>query len=144
MRLPEQAGTGRGVRVMLLTECAVMEKVLEYLVAGNAAQINDPAFVDELMAWIRFSSDEASETGAGLYSGASGNPSLPRWLSSRVMSMFFTPKSENERYARQVRNPSDIAVFASDASEGTLGRGGPPLQALRAAALRRWASATRS
>lgn len=31
--------------------------------------------------------------------------------------MFFTPKSENERYAKQIRNSAGIAVFASDASD---------------------------
>ncbi len=117
LRLLEQAGTGRGVRVMLLTERPAMERVLEYVVYGNTAQMNDPAFVGELTAWIRFSADEAAETGDGLYSGASGNPSLPRWLGRRAMGMFFTPKSENERYARQVRNSAGIAVFASDASD---------------------------
>ena len=117
LRLLEQAGTGRGVRVMLLTERLAMEKVLAYAVSGKTAQMNDHAFIDELMAWIRFSASEAAETGDGLYSGASGNPSLPRWLGSRVMGMFFTPKSENNRYARQVGNSAGIAVFASDASD---------------------------
>jgi hypothetical protein len=117
LRLLEQAGTGNGVRVMLLTDRPAMEKVLEYVVSGNTAQMNDPAFVDELKAWIRFSADEAARTGDGLYSGASGNPSLPRWLGSRMMGLFFTPKSENERYAKQIRNSAGIAVFASDASD---------------------------
>ena len=116
LKLLEQAGTGTGVRVVLLTDRAAMEKVLEYVVAGNTAQMNDPAFVAELKAWIRFSAGEAADTGDGLYAGASGNPSLPRWLGSRMMGLFFTPKSENERYAKQIRNSAGIAVFASDAS----------------------------
>ena len=33
-----------------------------------------------------------------------------------VTELFFTPKSENERYARQVRNAAGIAVFVSDAT----------------------------
>ena len=59
LKLLEQAGTGARVRVVLLTERAAMESVLEYVVAGNTAQINDPAFVAELTAWIRFSAGEA-------------------------------------------------------------------------------------
>ncbi len=117
MRLLEQAGTGDGVRVMLLSDRPAMEKVLEYVVAANTAQMNDAAFVDELKAWIRFSAEEAARTGDGMYSGAAGNPSLPRWLGSRVMGLFFTPKSENERYAKQIRNSAGIAVFASDACD---------------------------
>ncbi|MEO8133509.1 MAG: cadherin-like beta sandwich domain-containing protein [Betaproteobacteria bacterium] len=31
-----------------------------------------------------------------------------------MMSLFFTPKSENERYTRQIRNSAGIAVFVSE------------------------------
>jgi hypothetical protein len=117
LRLLERAGSGQGVRVMLLTERAATEKVLEYVVAGNTAQMNDPAFVEELTAWIRFGADEAARTGDGLFAGASGNPAMPRWLGSRMMGLFFTPKSENERYARQIRNAAGIAVFVSETSD---------------------------
>jgi len=113
LRQLEQAGTGDGVSIRLLTARPVMESVLEYVVAGNTAQMNDAAFVEELKAWIRFGADEALRTGDGLFAGASGNPALPRWLGSRVMGLFFKPKSENERYARQVRNSAGLAVFVS-------------------------------
>jgi len=33
------------------------------------------------------------------------------------MGLLFTPKSENERYAMQVRNSAGIAVFSSEASD---------------------------
>jgi len=94
-----------------------MEKVLEYVVAGNTVQMNDPAFITELKSWIRFSAGEARETGDGLFSGASGSPVMPRWIGSRALGLFFTAKSENERYARQLRNSAGIAVFVSDASD---------------------------
>lgn len=112
-----QAGSGDGVRVMLLTEPRRIEQVLEYVVAGNTAQLNDAAFVAELEDWIRFSADEAVRTGDGLYSGASGNPSVPRWLGRLAMRRVLTPRSENDRYARQIRNSAGIAVFASGASD---------------------------
>jgi hypothetical protein len=102
---------------VLLTDRAAIERVLDYVVSGNTAQMNDPAFVAELTAWIRFSASEAVDSGDGLYAGAAGNPSLPRWLGSRAMGMFFTPTSENARYAKQIRSSAGIAVFASDASD---------------------------
>ncbi|MEO7851900.1 MAG: Tat pathway signal protein, partial [Rubrivivax sp.] len=117
LRQLEQAGTGDGVSVRLLTAHPAMESVLEYVVAGNTAQMNDAAFVAELKAWIRFGADEALRTGDGLFAGATGNPALPRWLGSRVMDLFFTPQSENERYARQIRNSAGIAVFVSERSD---------------------------
>jgi hypothetical protein len=117
LQLLEQAGTGQGVRVVLLTERAAMEKILAGVVQGNTAQMNDPAFVQELKAWIRFSADEAVRTGDGLFAGATGNPAVPRWLGSRMMNLFFTAKSENDRYARQVRSSAGIAVFVSEHSD---------------------------
>ncbi|MEO5629020.1 MAG: nitroreductase family protein [Thermomonas sp.] len=117
LRQLEQAGSGDGVSVRLLTARPAVESVLAYVVEGNTAQMNDAAFVAELKAWIRFSADEAIRTGDGLFAGASGNPALPRWLGSRMMGLFFTPKSENERYARQIRNSAGIAVFVSERSD---------------------------
>jgi hypothetical protein len=117
LRMLEQVGSGNGVRVLLLTERSAMETVLEYVVSGNTAQMNDPAFIEELKVWIRFSSDEAIRTGDGLFTGASGSPVMPRWFGSRMMGLFFTPKSENERYARQIRNSAGIAVFVSEVSD---------------------------
>ena len=117
LRLLEQAGTGKGVRVMLMTERADMEKVLEYVVSANTAQLGDAAFVAELKSWIRFSAAEAQRAGDGLFAGTTGSPVLPRWLASPLMGLFLTPKAENERYARQVRNSSGIAVFVSEAND---------------------------
>ena len=115
LRLLEKAGTGRGVQVILLTERQAMEKVLEYVVQGNTVQMNDPAFMVELKQWIRFSGDEAVRAGDGLYAASSGNPSLPSWLGSLLFGLFFTPKNENDKYAKHVRSSAGIAVFVSDA-----------------------------
>jgi hypothetical protein len=117
LSLLAQAGTGAGVRVMLMTERPAMDKVLEYVLSGNSAQMKDAAFVAELKAWIRFSADQAVTSGDGLYAAASGNPSLPPWLGRPLMSMFFTEKSENDKYAKHVRSSAGVAVFVSDAND---------------------------
>jgi hypothetical protein len=111
LRLLERAGSGPGVRVIVLTDRQVMERALEFVVAGNTDQMNDAAFVQELATWIRFSQHEAVQTGDGLFSGASGNPNVPRWLGRILMRSFFTASSENDRCARQVRSSAGIAVF---------------------------------
>ena len=112
--LLEKTGAGDGVQAILLTERQVTEKVLEYVVQGNTAQMNDPAFVEELKKWIRFSGDEAVRTGDGLYAASSGNPAAPTWLGSLLFDLFFTPKSENDKYAKHVRSSAGIAIFVSD------------------------------
>lgn len=115
LALLEKAGQGNGVRIILLTAREAMEKVLEYVVQGNTAQMNDRAFVEELKAWIRFSSRDAVRTGDGLYAASSGNPSVPAWLGGLLFGWFFTPKSENDKYAKHVRSSAGIAIFVSEA-----------------------------
>ena len=117
LRLLEQAGRGPDVEVLLLTDCGQMEQVLEYVVAGNTAQVNDPAFVAELKAWIRFNAEEAVRTGDGLFTRSSGNPTSPRWLGSLLFDGFFNAEKENEKYAAQVRSSAGLAVFFSEASD---------------------------
>ena len=117
LRLLQLAGTGAGVRVLLLTEKAALENVLAYVVEGNTTQMNDPAFVEELKSWIRFGSDEAVKTGDGLYSATSGNPSVPRWIGSPLFGMFFKPKSENDKYAKHLRSSAGVAIFVSEVND---------------------------
>jgi hypothetical protein len=117
LALLERAGTGRGVRIVLLTAAPERERILEYVVAANTTQMSDPAFVAELKAWIRFSAAEALQRGDGLFAALAGNPTMPRWLGSRLMGLFFTPGSENRRYAAQVRSSAGIAVFVSESSD---------------------------
>jgi len=119
LRLLERAGTGNGVRVMLLTERAATERVLEYVVAANTTQMSDPAFVAELKTWIRFGADEALRTRDGLFAGTTGNPTMPRWLGSRAMGLFFTPKSENERYGKSAIRPALPCSLQKQATSST-------------------------
>ena len=105
------------MRVRLLTARSAKESVLEYVVAANTAQIDDALFVEELKAWMRFGADEALHSGDGLFTGTTGNPSMPRWLASPMMGLLLTTKSENKRYSRQIRNSAGIAVFVSERSD---------------------------
>lgn len=113
----EVVGRGNGVNVLLITEPPRIENILEYVIQGNTAQMNDRAFVEELKAWIRFSNDEVVRRGDGLFAGSSGNPVVPRWLGMRLLNLFFTAKSENDKYAKQIRSSAGIAVFVSDRND---------------------------
>lgn len=111
LALLERSGSSDRVRLLLLTEKNAIEKVLEYVVQGNTAQMNDPAFVSELKAWIRFSASDAVRLGDGLFAATSGNPAVPAWLGNLMFGLFFTPKSENDKYARHLRSSAGVAVF---------------------------------
>jgi hypothetical protein len=117
LALLERAAGSDGVRLLLLAEPTVLENVLEYVVQGNTTQMNDKAFVEELKAWIRFSGADAVRLRDGLFAGSSGNPALPAWLGSLLFDVFFTPKSENDKYARQLRSSAGVAVFVAQVAD---------------------------
>ncbi len=117
MQLLEAAGTGDGVALILLTEPQAMEKVLEYVVQGNTMQIGNPAFVNELESWIRFSDSETTRTKDGLPARATGSPPAPRWLGRLLFRTFFRSQPENDKYARQIRSSAGIAVFVSSVDD---------------------------
>ncbi len=117
IQLLETAGTGNGVRVKMLTTSSAIETVLNYVVQGNTAQMNNPAFMRELKSWIRFNDQEASRTGDGLSGRTTGNPSIPRWIGNLFSKLLFRVKPENDKNIRYIRSSAGIAVFVSDVDD---------------------------
>lgn len=111
--LLERAGSNDRVRLLLLTEQAAIGRVLDFVVQGNTAQLNDRAFVKELKSWIRFSASDAVARGDGLFGKSSGNPTLPSWLGNLLFDFVVTAKSENEKYTRQLNSSAGVAVFVA-------------------------------
>jgi hypothetical protein len=107
----ERATDRSGVRLLLLTERARIESVIEYVTQANSAQMRDPAFVSELKHWIRFNDSQAVSAADGLSARSSGSPTLPSWLGGPLFSLFFREKSENDRYMKQLRSSAAVAVF---------------------------------
>jgi hypothetical protein len=107
----ERAADRSGVRLLLLTERAKIESVIEHVTQANSAQMRDPAFVSELKHWIRFDDSQAVSTADGLSARASGSPTLPSWLGGPLFSLLFREKSENDRYVKQLRSSAAVAVF---------------------------------
>jgi hypothetical protein len=103
-----------GIDLVLITDRPQIDRVRDLVLAGNSAQIADAAFVRELRSWLRFSPAQALATGDGLFSATTGNPTLPSWLGPLLFDMAFKADSENDKYARQLRSSSGVAVFVSE------------------------------
>ncbi|WP_084580336.1 Acg family FMN-binding oxidoreductase [Sphingomonas azotifigens] len=106
-----------GVSLILLTERARIDQVRDLVLAGNSAQIADPAFMRELRQWLRFNPRSALAARDGLFSAASGNPILPTWLGRPALDCFFTAKAENDKYARQIASSAGLAIFVGDRAD---------------------------
>ena len=117
LRLLEEAGSGNGVRLLLLTDRVAIDQVLDFTLRANTAQLNDPAFMRELGAWIRFNGRDAARHGDGLWAACTGNPSLPVWLGRRLLPFVLTPRTENAKLIAQVRSSAGIAVFVGRAAD---------------------------
>ena len=111
------AGALDGVECMLVTERPRMDAILDYVVQGNTAQMRDPAFMAELISWIRFNDEMAIERLDGLSGSSSGHPSLPAWIARTLLRFVMTEKSESDKYAKQIRSSAGIAVFAAASND---------------------------
>lgn len=112
LNLLQAAAKSDRIRLRLLTDRPALDSVLDFVVQGNTAQMNDRAFVNELKAWIRFNGADAVRRGDGLLSKSSGNPEVPTWLGDKMFGLFFTPKAENEKYVKHLRSSAGVVVFA--------------------------------
>jgi nitroreductase len=117
LALLERAARQEGVSVRFFTTSADRDAVLEFVLKGNSAQMDDPAFVQELRHWLRFSPARAIETGDGLFGACSGNPVLPDWLGPTLFGMVFRKDAENDKYRDQIRSSAGIAVFVGDRAD---------------------------
>ena len=111
LALLTKAAAVPGVDLVLLTDRPRIERLRDLVVAGNSAQMADPAFVRELKSWLRFNPHQALRSGDGLYSVASGNPPLPDWLGPQAFDWLSSAASQNDAYARQIASSAGIAVF---------------------------------
>ena len=114
LRLLEQAGSDDGIAVIVITARSRMADITEYVARGNSSQMQDRAFIRELKAWIRFNEADAVATMDGLFSGASGNRSLPSWLARPLLSLVFTESGENDKYRAQIDSSAGVAIFTSE------------------------------
>lgn len=111
----ENASVHPSVSAIFITGRKEMDKALEFIQAGNSAQMDDPLFVSELKSWIRFSMNTAIEKGDGLSGPSAGNPSSPDWVGPILFNFVFKKKAENHKLAKQVASSAGLVVFVADA-----------------------------
>ncbi|WP_138471062.1 Tat pathway signal protein [Poseidonocella sp. HB161398] len=108
----EAAGAAQGVALRLCTEATALEALAEIAASAAAAQLADPAFRAELLAWLRFSPARALATGDGLYGPSAGAPALPDWLGRRLFGAALRPQAEGNKLRAEIASSAGVAVFA--------------------------------
>lgn len=108
-----QAGNGENVRTILLLSAAQKNTVIDFVTRGNTAQLTDPAFREELIAWIRFNPAAALREGDGLSGRTTDQPALPTWLAKRLMGLVLTARGQAATDARNIQSSAGVAVFVA-------------------------------
>lgn len=114
LKMLETAANGPFCNIVLLPDGPTIESALELILAANGEQVANPEFAAELLQWLRFSSASAIGSRDGLFSGCSGNPTMPDWLGRLMFGFAFKPQAENDKYAEQIRSSSGLAVFVAE------------------------------
>ena len=114
---PAAAAQSDLVDAIMITDRPRIETLLGLTLEGNIAQYADPAFMAELKSWVRFNPAEALRHGDGLFSAATGNPSIPGWLGRLIFGFVSTAKGENARLTEQIRSSAGILVLAGKAAD---------------------------
>lgn len=113
----ERVARGFGVDIHVLTARQEIERIVEFVAAGNEAQFSSTPWAREMRHWLRFNDRDALRTGDGLYGRLFGIPSIPAWLGRAMMPVVATAERQNQRDAEQIRSSAGIIVFSS-AREG--------------------------
>jgi hypothetical protein len=101
----------------LVSEPSQLATIADYVAQGNAAQLRDPAFVRELIHWMRFTPGEARRHGDGLLAPALGIPPLPRLLATPLLRFAMKPASQSARDIAALRSSAGVALFLSERDE---------------------------
>jgi len=106
-----EAGNQGQVLFLLFTETVQIEPIIEITKRATVLQLSKKEFINELMQWIRFNRKTAEKTGDGLYSGAIGSPSVPKWLGKLFLNLTLDPKREARKNVNLMKNSSGTLIF---------------------------------
>lgn len=105
-----------GVGVKLITDPAGIERAVDYVAQGNQAQYSDKAFVEELIRWLRFTKKEALNARDGLFTRATGNPEVPRWL-GKLFVAGMKPEQYTRVDAKNLRTSAGAVVLTAETDD---------------------------
>ncbi len=117
LHLMESASRREGIGFQLFTEPRDILKIMEFVKDGIRRQFNNPAFLEELSAWIRFNPKEAENRGDGLSAPAMGLSAVPRWLGKLILRNIHTPQHEAKRAEQLIRSSSELMLFTAEKNE---------------------------
>lgn len=105
--------TDAGIQVHFFKGQNESDQHKHFITEANTIQMNNRAFKNELIQWMRFSKKEAMQKGDGLYSACIGIPSIGRFLGCFALKYIVNDKNENQRLLKQLEHSAAVALFTS-------------------------------
>ena len=87
------------------------------VLAGNRAQMHDPAFKAELLSWIRFNRRHSESTRDGLSNAVMGAPNLPAWISRPIIQTMLNERRQNRSDREKAAAASHLLLIASSGDD---------------------------
>jgi hypothetical protein len=115
----ERAGSGRGVRCLLVTDRAAIRSVAGLVEAGDHLQLADRAFRRELLAWVRFNPRAALRTGDGLAGRSNQQPPVPTVVGRALAPVLLRAAAQARTDRERLRSSAGVAVFLADTETRT-------------------------
>lgn len=101
------------------------DRLADYIDKGNKIQLNDPAFRNELLSWMRFNRKQVNARQDGLSYRVFGNPPLPGKIAAPIVRLFLKPYLQNRSDRKKIASSSHLVVFTTscDTVESWIGLG---------------------
>ncbi len=84
-----------------------------FIQKGNAIQMSDNRFKDELLSWIRFNKKQVEKTRNGLTYKVMGSPSMPKMLGKLIVKSFLKPKKQNKSDLGKINSSSHFILLTT-------------------------------
>lgn len=89
------------------------DTLTQYIAKGNEIQMNNKAFREELLSWMRFNGKQVKASGDGLSYKVFGNPALPGMIAKPIVRQFLKPNTQNKGDRKKIASSSHLVLFTT-------------------------------
>ncbi len=89
------------------------DDISAYIYSGNAIQMRDKSFQEELKNWMRYNKKHQNETNDGLSYAVFGAPNLPKFIVKPIMSRAINEKSQNKGDREKLQSSSHLVLLTT-------------------------------
>lgn len=112
-KIVQQAQTSENSIYAWANNTTEFNQLTDFVLQGNRWQMNDKAFKEELLSWIRFNKKHSETTSDGLSYAVMGAPNLPKSITKTIVQFALNPKSQNKTDLKKIDSSSHLLLLTS-------------------------------